>query len=213
MKERFISVGLGVGAALTLGIVWTDAAQAFSLNSAVSVKNILREAGTQNEIPYTGEVIFNRGPSNVVVGSGRELTQFGGLWDIDLDQASIRFTLTNQVQFNNVTSGDDVYSFLAPNFGALGQNSLAGFKFVPLGSSAFIRNPSINTLTGNKLEVVFPVGFAQDLALIPKGSLDFRIDLMIDEPTPVPTPALLPGLVGMGLAVLRKRQNDDNQAD
>ncbi|MGG6237639.1 PTPA-CTERM sorting domain-containing protein [Nodosilinea sp. AN01ver1] len=210
MKEKFISVGLGVGAALALGVMWTDSAQAFSLNSAVSVENILREPGTTNEIPYTGDVIFDRGPTDVVVGAGRELTQFGGLWDIDLDEASIRFTLTDQVQFNNVTSGDDVYSFLAPDFGALGQNSLIGYKLVPLGSSAFLQNPLVNILAGNQLEVIFRLGFAQDLASIPRGGLDFRIDLVIDEPTPVPTPVLLPGLVGMGVAVLRKRRHDDS---
>ncbi|MBE9110642.1 PTPA-CTERM sorting domain-containing protein [Nodosilinea sp. LEGE 07298] len=217
MKEKFMGVGLGVGAALTLGIVWTDSAQAFSLNSNVSVENVLREAGTLNEIPYTGDVIFDRGPTNVVVGSGRELTQFGGLWDIDLDEASIRFTLTDQVQFNNVTSGDDVYSFLAPGFGNPGQNFLADYTFVPLGSSAFIEKPAIKILAGNQLEVTFLQGFALDLALLPQRSLDFRIDLTIQEPTPVPTPiptpALLPGLVGMGLAVLRKRREDKNQTD
>lgn len=210
MNERFIGIGLGVGVALTLGIVWTDSAQAFSLNSTVSVDNVLREPGTTNGIPYTGGVIFDRGPTDIVVGSGRELKQFGGLWDIDLDEASIRFTLTNQVQFNNVTSGDDVYSFLAPGFGGSGQNFLAGFTFVPLGSSAFNKNPMIKILAGNQLEVMFPLGFAQDLALIPLGGLDFKVDLMIQEPTPIPTPALLPGLVGMGLAVLRNRRDDKN---
>lgn len=32
------------------------------------------------------------------------------------------------------------------------------------------------------------------------------------ESTPVPTPALLPGLIGMGVAALRKRKNDRSEA-
>jgi hypothetical protein len=217
MKERLIGVGLGVSAALTLGISWTDSAQAFSLNSQVTVENFLAIPGTSTKIPYGGSVPIEQGPIDVVVTSDTtdpELSRFGGIWDIDLDDNSISFTLNSL--FSNVASGDDIYRFKAPSFGLPGQNSVTGFTVTPLaGGLAFSKNPVITRMAGNWIDVVFPVGFAPDdvpdLTSIP-GQLGFKIDLTVEQtpgPTPVPTPALLPGLVGMGLAILRQRRGDD----
>lgn len=214
--ERLIGVGLGVGVALTLGISWTDSAQAFSLNSQVTVENFLVFPGTSTKIPYGGSVPIEQGPIDVVVSSDTtnpELSRFGGIWDINLGNNSISFTLNSL--FSNVTSGDDIYRFKAPSFGLPGQNRVTGFTVTPLaGSLAFGNNPVITRMAGNWIDVVFPVGFAPDnepdLTSIP-GQLGFKIDLAVEPtpvPTPVPTPALLPGLVGMGLAILRQRRED-----
>ncbi|PSN14606.1 hypothetical protein C7293_10865 [filamentous cyanobacterium CCT1] len=203
MKERFMGVGLGVGAALTLGIVWPNSAQAFSLGRSVTATNTIKMVDTQEE------KIFEA-PRTVTVGSGLELEQFGGIWDINLNNNSILFSINSR--FGNVTSGDDIYRFMAPNFGGPGQKLLVGANPLFLGKVDFKIRPTITVLSGNWLEVVFPLTFAQDLASIPDGDLSFRIDLKVQEPTPVPTPALLPGLMGMGLAALRKRCKD-SQAD
>ena len=199
MKESLLGTSLIAGAALALGVIWVDSAQAFSLGSPVTVTNTLLPISGPPEVPY-------QGPQTVIVGPGLELEQFGDIWDIDLGNNSILFSINSRI--GNVVSGDDIYRFLAPNLGKPGQNLLTGFTVVPLGRLAFNQNPTINLLAGNELEVIFPLGFAQNLASIPDGDLAFRINVTVDEPAPIPTPALLPGLVGMGLAVLRQRRKD-----
>nr|WP_242023856.1 PTPA-CTERM sorting domain-containing protein [Nodosilinea sp. FACHB-13] len=216
MKERLTGIGLILGTALTLGVVWADSAHAFSLNSEVTVENFLVFPGTSTKIPYGGSVPIEQGPIDVVVSSDTtnpELSRFGGIWDINLGNNSISFTLNSL--FSNVTSGDDIYRFKAPSFGLPGQNRVTGFTVTPLaGSLAFGNKPVITRVAGNWIDVVFPVGFAPgnqpNLTLIP-GQLGFKVNLEV-EPTPVPTPALLPGLVGMGLAALRQRR-EDGRAD
>lgn len=201
-------MGLFVGTALTLGMIWADSAQAFSLGKTVTVTNLLDKNDLDPEI--------FQGPTDVaVVGAAVELTQFGGIWDIDLGDNSIAFTLNSR--FSNVASGNDIYRFKAPDFGLPGQNSVTGFTVTPLpGSLAFGTNPVITRVANNWIDVVFPLGFAPDnepdLTLIP-GQLGFKIDLAVEPtpvPTPVPTPALLPGLVGLGLAVLRQRRGNSS---
>jgi hypothetical protein len=202
MKEKFIGVGLGVGAALTLGIVWTDSAQAFSLGSSVTVTNLIKDVDTP------AETLFDVSDPKVV-GEGLELTQFGGIWNIDFTENSVLFSINSR--FGNVVSGDDVYRLKALNFGKPGQKSLTSLKFASTGRVPFLEPPQANPLTGDSFEVIFPLGFAQNLTTIPVGELAFRIDLTIVElpPTPVPTPALLPGLVGMGLAAWRRHRIGD----
>lgn len=204
MKEKSIGIGLVASAVLTLGIGWADSAQAFSLNSSVRVTNTIRNVDTQEEKVF-------RTPQTKTVGSGLELQRFGGIWDIDLDANSILFRINSE--FRNVTSGDDIYRFEALYFGGLGQSSLMGFN-VPDLPDLFIKDPIVAVKTDNLLEVIFPSEFVAkdlDLTSIPGGDLAFRVDLKVTPPdpvpTPVPTPALLPGLVGMGLAALRRRQD------
>lgn len=227
MKEKFIGIGLGVGAALTLGIVWTDSAQAFSLGNTVTVENFLVgsefidptspeliDPNSPARIPYTGNLPIQQGPTPaIVVTPGQELSSFGGIWDIDLGDNSISFKLNSL--FGNVTTGNDVYFFTAPGFGQPGQKRVTGVTANFQNSLAFRRVPIIGVQEGNKIVVIFPTGFAPadqpDLTQIP-GALSFQLALEV-EATPVPTPALLPGLVGMGLAVLRQRREDKNRVD
>ena len=209
MKKKLAGIGLAVVTALTLGMISADSAQAFSLGKTVTVTNLLDKGDLDPEI--------FQGPTDVVVvGSDIELKQFGGIWDIDLGDNSISFSLNSR--FGNVTSGKDIYRFLAPGFGQPGQNSVTGFEVTPLaGGLAFGegKDPVVKLLTGNWIDAVFPLGFAPgdspDLTSIP-GKLGFSIDLTV-EPIPIPTPALLPGLMGMGLAAWRKRRGGGDQDD
>lgn len=201
MKERFIAAGLGVGAALALGIAWTDSAQAFSLGTPVTVTNILDKTNS-------GEDVFD-GPETVtIVEDGVTLDRFGDLWDISLSDRSISFSLDSPF-FANVTSGIDRYRFKAQNFGQVGSLSLFGAKVTTFG--VFEQNPLAIIVGSDQLDIVFPLGFAAGDFRTMTGKLGLNIELDLrptPEPTPVPTPALLPGLVGMGLAVLRRRQGD-----
>jgi len=149
----------------------------------------------------------------ITVGSSPSLQQFGGIWDITLSDNSVLFSINSR--FGNVVSGDDIYRFKALDFGGLGQSSVTGFN-VPDLPDLFIKDPIVAVKTGNLLEVIFPLGFATNLASIPDGDLAFRVNLTVKppdpSPTPVPTPALLPGLVGLGLAALRRQQDGDRAA-
>ncbi|MFQ4135397.1 PTPA-CTERM sorting domain-containing protein [Nodosilinea sp. PGN35] len=156
-------------------------------------------------------------PVNVTVGSGVELTQFGGVWDIDLSANSILFDL-NSV-FGNVTSGNDVYRFRALNFGQPGQSLVTSFAVTALGDFAFRIPPIVNLIGGNEIEVIFPRGFAfpipgpneprdPNAPNLTTVDLGLRIDL-VTAPAQIPTPALLPGLMGMGLAAWRRHRRDD----
>ncbi|MGB3136682.1 MAG: PTPA-CTERM sorting domain-containing protein [Nodosilinea sp.] len=204
MKERLIGVGLGVGVALTLGLGWASSAQAFALRSSVTATNSIRDVNTQEEAIFVDPL----NPQTVTVGPQLELKQFGGVWNIDFDDNSILFSINSR--FGNVASGDDIYRFLTPNLGGRRQKTLVGFTAASVGIASFDITPEVDVLAGNWLEVVFPQRFfeAGGLNSIPNGNLAFRIDLMVEDATAVPTPALLPGLVGMGLAALRKGRQD-----
>ncbi|MEA5449047.1 PTPA-CTERM sorting domain-containing protein [Leptolyngbya sp. CCNP1308] len=214
MKERLTGVGLAVGTALTLGMIWADSAQAFSIGSRVTVENYLIDATTGKENVFQGPI-----PVEVIAGQEPDLFQFGGIWDIDLiadltkpSTSSILFDL-NSI-FGNVESGHDVYSFV-------GQRAIKSIELTTLGSSTFLIPPTINRLGSNGFEVIFSQGFAFPIPdpsippnpeapnlTDPDTDLGVRISLVL-EPAPVPTPALLPGLVGMGLAAWRRRRSGD----
>ncbi|PSR19618.1 hypothetical protein C8255_01125 [filamentous cyanobacterium CCP3] len=204
MKEKFIGIGLGAGAALTLGIVWTDAAHAFSLGSKVTVTNLLKTVDDEGNEQFK---IFEKTSDPVTVGVQKELTQFGGIWDIDFDSNSISLTLNSK--FRNVVSGDDVYRFLSSDFDQTGpMPTVSIFSF-----ENFSYQPLARFRSANELEVVFPLGFAPNgLLPPPQGSIpNFKTELSV-EPYAVPTPALLLGLIGIGLAALRKHRNGDNDS-
>ncbi|HEY9699679.1 MAG TPA: PTPA-CTERM sorting domain-containing protein [Trichocoleus sp.] len=78
----------------------------------------------------------------------------------------------------------------------------------------FLGNPSnsngatVGTFFTNKSSISFPFGVNQ------KEAENFSASRWTATaiPAPVPTPALLPGLLGMGVAALRKRKNDRSEA-
>ncbi|HSM81068.1 MAG TPA: PTPA-CTERM sorting domain-containing protein [Nodosilinea sp.] len=207
MKERLIGVGLTAGM-LTLALGWQGPASAFSIGSTVTVENFLKNATTLKEDSFQGPVDVTV-IEEIEASQTAELSEFGGIWDIDLDDHSILFTLNSK--FRNVVSGDDIYRFDVVNY----VGTLPSLKFdlqvTLLGPRTFNRAPVVALGADNRsLEVIFPRLFgpqdAPDLRDI-DGQLGLRIDL-IERPVAVPTPALLPGLVGLGLAALRRqRQN------
>lgn len=205
MRERFIGVGLGVGVALTLGIAWTDSAHAFSLGSEVTVENFLRNTITNKEVGFQGPTV-----ERVVDGQEPRLVQFGGIWDINLGNNSITFTLNSA--FENVISGDDVYSFTSSALDST--NQLPTITILSFTEFSAKNRPFARLTSRDELEVVFPLGFAPGGLLTPTevSRPTFSTDLTV-KPYAVPTPALLPGLVSMGLAVLRKRREDKNWVD
>ncbi|WP_035987217.1 PTPA-CTERM sorting domain-containing protein [Leptolyngbya sp. KIOST-1] len=215
MKERLAGIGLTVGTALILGPVWANSAQAFSLGSPVIVENFLVDSDNPSiRIPYEGTIPIVQGPTRVVVTPPNpdsneptiELKQFGGIWDIDLDDNFISFSLNSL--FTNVSTGTDVYRFIGPNTGKI--PTIKIFSFTPFSSKENER-PYARFTAGEQLRVdlVFPRLFAPGGLLPPEpGSTPMFVTNVQVEPHAIPTPALLPGLVGMGLAALRKQRGE-----
>ncbi|WP_143467640.1 PTPA-CTERM sorting domain-containing protein [Leptolyngbya ohadii] len=105
--------------------------------------------------------------------------------------------------FFNAIGGTAIKAF-DRNGNLLGQvlNEATGIEFLGL-----VTGDGASRIAGLQFSLVGaePAGFAID-------NLRFGTTGQVIPPTEIPTPALLPGLVGMGLAVLRKRKDEENQA-
>jgi hypothetical protein len=198
MKQRLLGISLIASAALALVADGHHPAQAFSLNSTLQVTNTLEGTGMIGA------------PATVVVGESPDLVSFGDLWDISFADRTIGFRL-NSPQFGNLETGNDIYTFEVLTYaGALPVNPFA-VQVTSLGQRSFEKPPVVALLEDNQgLTVTFEPFFVPEgvfLNQIP-GELEFKVDL-VEVPVPVPTPALLPGLAGLGLAVLRRRQSQE----
>lgn len=203
MKERLTGIGLAVGTALTLGSVWVSPAEAFSLGSTIDVTNTL--AG--KEFQTAPNVVVTEGSEPALLTGVSPSFGFGDMWNIDLDNHSILFSLNSK--FAALDTGNDVYKFKVINYVGVLPSSKFRVKVTQLGKYTFGKEPTIVVADDNRsLDVIFQPRFnpqnAPFLKDIP-GGLKFKVDLI---PVAVPSPALLPGLVGLGVAALRKRRQD-----
>lgn len=82
---------------------------------------------------------------------------------------------------------------------AIGSNGGAAVSLVPLTGS--IRGVSSNNLLADFTASIAAVEFSPPEFSSPTNSFSFSVNA-----TEVPTPALFPGLVGIGVATLRKRK-------
>ncbi len=96
------------------------------------------------------------------------------------------------------------------NDGTIGYIFLDGAKIYEQATNNF-------TVFNYSLQQTLAVGSVLDFAINPEGndlsdSTQFTAQIQTVPPTSVPTPALLPGLIGFGVSVLKKRRERFGQA-
>ena len=212
--KTFSHLGLAVAGAAVVGSVATvlspGSAYAASLNGSITFTNGV--TGFSNGV-NPGSDDFDFGGATIGATSG----DFDG---VTLDSLTSAFTLTRiSILDGNNSDGftSALYSFGAiPNFFTLSN----GYSFA-LDAGSLIRNRFqqgglISVTAGGALSGTFfdgsneVAGFGTlAITSVPKSS-GYSISL---NTVPIPTPALLPGLIGMGVAALRRKQEESADAE
>jgi hypothetical protein len=205
MNFKKIGLGLAATAAMTTGVAMTEApAQALTLDFS---------AGTSSVSPL---LEFNAGGINVKATATPSV--FGVSRKVFQGSNGLGATFTNSSLENNQVDGlglDETLNLLFSE-----QINLLAATFARVGT-----NDEFKLLVnGNQfISADIPGGNGSDTAIgkfsfspSPVGTLfgftvtDNNDDYFLKsvEFTPIPTPALLPGLIGMGLAAIRKRKGE-----
>lgn len=203
MNFKKIGLGLAVTAAITTGIALTEKpAEAISLFS----DNFDTENGGSGALNFNG---FSKwdvtdGTVDLIPAGGQfDFYPGNGLY-IDLDGSTGNAgILTTKTTF---AAGTYNLSF---KLGGNARGSAADAVTVNLGLGNFSEVFTLNS--GDPLTT-----FVRTITLTSAGKLSFsnaggdNIGAILDDVnlTTIPTPALLPGLIGMGLAAMRKRRNE-----
>jgi hypothetical protein len=122
------------------------------------------------------------------------------------------------LQGNGITILNDLTLPFSSAFDFLQVNGGPTFRITGLSNSSF-QNPSgsnFSLFSANVLGNFIDAGDitpGQSNSFIVTAQSDFgkftNVSINSSVPAPVPTPALLPGLVGMGIAALRKRKSEE----
>lgn len=169
--------------------------------------------------PFLTSVTAN--PSGTVVqGSNGLGIRQPSIFGIDLDSAQIDGFGVNETL--NLTFNQTV-RIISATFRGVGNDLGTGLfnddlRLLVDGTQAFTGdivpgngNPLVDSLTGT---INFPFTIAQGQTLgfsVINASDDYFLSGL--EVEVIPTPALLPGLIGMGLAALRKRKGEAEQSE
>ncbi|MBF2027393.1 MAG: PTPA-CTERM sorting domain-containing protein [Oscillatoriales cyanobacterium C42_A2020_001] len=185
LKATLITVA-GV-AASTLSITTPEPAQALDFTGAYSPTNF-----TLTNINADGFIDTSSAPAAISITGGNN------------DSGSLGFTSflttaagTGSVNFNwNYSTQDEDAGF--DPFGYVLNNAFFTLTDERLGAQS--GNVSFNVALGDS----FGFGIFTDDNIFGRGTATIS-NFNAPTATPIPTPALLPGLIGLGLGVLRKR--------
>jgi hypothetical protein len=214
---KFAITAASVAAVTTISTAIAPAAQAISLSSNTgSITGYASDTINFNSVPTGTFTSLTQGiatltsdpltPANQIQGSGsnRSLAIIGN----NANPGSVTFTFSNQLNFFG-------FQWINGNAGGLGNKVVQFFnEGVQIGSNFTLTPPGtqryynffVQPIAGNTYD------FFNEVRLIdPAGSGgNFRIDNVAFKE--IPTPALLPGLVGLGMAAIRQRKKAESAA-
>lgn len=150
--------------------------------------------GSTVTVTNTYESFIFDGPTDVLVQNGivSELTEFGDLWDINIDDDSINM-VCNYTQCNDLI-GFDTYLFEGLTWG--GANFFSGFTMTT-NTTGLIVNALMQTSTSLYLSM--------ELTAMPIGSvihIDFQESVSVPEPSTLAIFAL--GIMGLASRKFKK---------
>lgn len=137
--------------------------------------------------------------------SGAGISASGTLTTSDFDTSTNTYTITG---ITGTRNGINIAALLPPGTYPTGF-AQPNDNILTAALSPTIQGFSFQDENGLNVNVYEEFGFFFDLVGGPNPT---QVNLSI-TPTPIPTPALLPGLVGLGAAALRKRKQEKVEAE
>lgn len=205
MNFKSIGFKAAVATAVVAGsALMTSSAQAATVGS-VSFGGLGELTSVKgNEGTDIAKVVFTDGVLNINSGTGSFAGFVGGT--ATFFQKSFTTSLTNRssfVTFRKVGFSDLTFyldKFVNPSYTEFGGTKDDFGQFTSRVSGKF--NPG-----GNAIDEVISA-----FATIRQNSTSNFTDITLST-TPIPTPALLPGLIGMGIAAIRKRKSEESEVE
>ena len=208
MKLNVLTVGAILAGAVTTSVFVTDSASAFVIGeSGISDAggNGLEEVGLTTtftfDSPFSGSGLFTSGvlaPFNSVVVNSLILKDTG-LDDGEGDIYELSMAASPWKTYTDSVSGLTADFFITS--GRWLRNNGSTINYSSLGRFQGFYNFS----DGRSY-----TGFGTlDITKAAQGNVSFEMSQDVEA---IPTPALLPGLIGMGVATLRRRKGDGKEA-
>ncbi len=187
MSLKSLFLGLTAVGAATVGVMaLPSAANALSVGSGYSIAG--SGTFTDTSIDFSSDSAF-------------VIDAFGGFSGISLPSTVRVNDISMGTNLNQllVDFDDDAFDFTARSASFAGANPLGGRVYV---FSGFFGSSSNNTGSGN--------GELSQVTIRQGAGNVYSATFEVDR---VPTPALLPGLIGMGVAALRKRKFEGQESE
>lgn len=228
MNRRFLTGVFAVGSMAVMGIQ-AEVAQAANLTSnpflgglglVVNQSPACTAGSVTGFADCVGSFNLQSGQNDVTNGASNNLASqvlatgvFGGIKN---------WTFNEKINANGSTTGTDPLGF---NWANVGENQTSGqFNFSTFNSATTalvislksardfsIYYIPVNALTGSTVNWNM-LGVALNKNMKPQALSHASVYFnTVAPPTPVPTPALLPGLIGIGLAAMRKKKQSAAQ--
>lgn len=189
------------------------------VNSVIPIQKFDSSLGTLNSVlvEFTGTI---RGDARFENRSSRSTPVFvnlAGLFDLTLPTGDNLSVNPEQGYDYQVARYDRVLDFA----GASGR-TVSGLTSTLSTSQIYSSNTVLNALTGSGFtnflfsatdnsSIAGSGNFSSSIQSLVEGDVSVTYDYT-SASTPIPTPALLPGLVGMGVAAIRKRKAEQKEA-
>lgn len=196
MQATFTKYAVGIAAGAMALFATGGAAQAFSVSGSI----------TQNAQGFTSVDSYDftaNSAGNVIIDVLAAGIDFGN-GTSQLDSVIYLFSNDSSLDLSDLIAGTDDFE---------GTDTNGSVSFLDAYLSVFLNPGSYRLFISDFFftaeEAIAGIQTDDNFFVTPA---DYRIDFVGDvSATPIPTPALLPGLIGMGVAAWRKRKNEQSE--